>query len=101
MTGANPFTGVPALSICRDENLAQTVISSATFGAANSLLILTPVLIGVSAAMRLEAYLLYRLFDTRVFPADLIPSIARVCAINIRSVAKRALRTVCCLCACT
>lgn len=64
------------------QNLAQTVISSATFGAANSLLmpiavpyvmgqpqLILPMLCGVAAAMLLDAYLLYRLFDTKVFPA--------------------------------
>ncbi|MRT40651.1 OPT family oligopeptide transporter [Enterobacteriaceae bacterium RIT702] len=65
------------------QNLAQTAISSATFGAANSLLmpiavpwalgepqLVLPLFVGVSAAMLLDAYLLYRLFDTRVFPAS-------------------------------
>jgi len=65
------------------QNLAQTVISSATFGAANSLLmpiaipyvmgqpqLILPMFIGVSFAMLLDAYLLYRLFDTKVFPAS-------------------------------
>ncbi|WP_276725137.1 OPT/YSL family transporter [Pantoea septica] len=65
------------------QNLAQTAISSATFGAANSLLmpiavpwalgepqLVLPMFCGVSAAMLLDAYLLYRLFDTRVFPAS-------------------------------
>lgn len=64
------------------QNLAQTVISSATFGAANSLLmpiavpyvmgqpqLIIPMFCGVAAAMLLDAYLLYRLFDTKVFPA--------------------------------
>ncbi|HEI8867351.1 OPT/YSL family transporter [Serratia sp. AKBS12] len=64
------------------QNLAQTVISSATFGAANSLLmpiavpyvmgqpqLILPMFCGVAAAMLLDAYLLYRLFDTKVFPA--------------------------------
>ncbi|AHG21378.1 membrane protein [Chania multitudinisentens RB-25] len=64
------------------QNLAQTVISSATFGAANCLLmpiavpyvmgqpqLIMPMFIGASAAMLLDAYLLYRLFDTKVFPA--------------------------------
>lgn len=64
------------------QNLAQTVISSATFGAANSLLmpiaipyvmgqpqLILPMFFGVSVAMLLDAYLLYRMFDTKVFPA--------------------------------
>jgi uncharacterized oligopeptide transporter (OPT) family protein len=65
------------------QNMAQTVISSATFGAANSLLLpiavpfafgrpdlIVPMLIGVSFAMLLDAWLLYRMFDSRVFPAS-------------------------------
>ncbi|BBH11188.1 OPT/YSL family transporter [Chromobacterium haemolyticum] len=64
------------------QNLAQTVISSATFGAANSLLmpiavpwamgmpeLILPMFCGVAAAMLLDGYLLYLMFDTRVFPA--------------------------------
>jgi uncharacterized oligopeptide transporter (OPT) family protein len=64
------------------QNLAQTSISSATFGAANSLFLpigipflfglpemVAPMLIGVSLAMILDAWMLYRMFDTPVFPA--------------------------------
>jgi uncharacterized oligopeptide transporter (OPT) family protein len=66
-----------------EQNLAQSAISSATFGAANSLLLpiaipylfgrtdlVLPMFIGVSAAMLLDGYLLYRLFDSRIFPAS-------------------------------
>ncbi|MEU9361156.1 OPT/YSL family transporter [Streptomyces sp. NPDC048301] len=65
------------------QNLAQTSISSATFGAANSLFLpigipflfglpdmVMPMLIGVAAAMLVDAWLLYRLFNTPAFPAD-------------------------------
>ncbi|WP_328892523.1 OPT/YSL family transporter [Streptomyces sp. NBC_00236] len=65
------------------QNLAQTSISSATFGAANSLFLpigipflfgmddmIVPMLIGVSAAMLVDAWLLYRMYDTPAFPAD-------------------------------
>ncbi|MBB1599697.1 OPT/YSL family transporter [Variovorax sp. UMC13] len=64
------------------QNLAQTSISSATFGAANSLFLpigipflfglpdmVVPMLVGVSLAMLLDAWLLYRMFDTPAFPA--------------------------------
>lgn len=64
------------------QNLAQTAISSATFGAGNSLLLpigipfvlgredlVLPLLAGVFMAMLLDAYLLYRMFDSEVFPA--------------------------------
>ena len=65
------------------QNLAQTSISSATFGAANSLFLpigipflfglpdmVMPMLVGVSLAMLLDAWLLYRMFDTPAFPAS-------------------------------
>ncbi|WP_299538865.1 OPT/YSL family transporter [uncultured Streptomyces sp.] len=64
------------------QNLAQTSISSATFGAANSLFLpigipflfgmddmIVPMLIGVAAAMLVDAWLLYRMYDTPAFPA--------------------------------
>ncbi|MBV9018453.1 MAG: OPT/YSL family transporter [Alphaproteobacteria bacterium] len=64
------------------QNLAQSAISAATFGAANSLLLpigvpfllgrpdlILPMLIGAALSMLLDGYLLYRMFDTRVFPA--------------------------------
>jgi len=65
------------------QNLAQSAISSATFGAANSLLLpiaipflmgrpdlVLPMFIGVSLAMLLDGYMLYRMFNTRIFPAS-------------------------------
>ncbi|WP_087686990.1 MULTISPECIES: OPT/YSL family transporter [unclassified Pandoraea] len=64
------------------QNLAQSAISAATFGAANSLLLpigipflmgradlVMPMFIGVSLAMLLDGYMLYRMFDTKIFPA--------------------------------
>ena len=64
------------------QNLAQTSISAATFGAANSLLLplaipflmgrsdlVIPMFIGVGLAMLVDGYMLYRLFGTTVFPA--------------------------------
>src|SRR5213082_3266780 len=64
------------------QNLAQSAISAATFGAANSLLLpigvpfllgrpdlIVPMLVGAALSMLLDGYLLYRMFDTRVFPA--------------------------------
>jgi uncharacterized oligopeptide transporter (OPT) family protein len=65
------------------QNLAQSAISAATFGAANSLLLpigipyvlgrndlIFPMFAGVACAMLLDAYLLYRMFGTRIFPAE-------------------------------
>ncbi|MFD7522609.1 OPT/YSL family transporter [Paenibacillus chitinolyticus] len=64
------------------QNLVQTSISSATFGAANSLLIpigipfamgatelIVPMLIGAALAMFVDATLLYKLYDSKLFPA--------------------------------
>ncbi|MGF6231868.1 putative oligopeptide transporter (OPT) family protein [Inquilinus ginsengisoli] len=64
------------------QNLAQSAISGATFGAANSLLLpigipyalgrpdlVLPMFAGVALAMLLDAFLLYRMFDSKVFPA--------------------------------
>lgn len=65
------------------QNLAQSATSAATFGAANSLLLpiaipwlfgrqdmVMPMFIGVAMAMLLDGWLLYRLFNTRIFPAE-------------------------------
>lgn len=64
------------------QNLVQTAISSATFGAANSLMIplgvpfamgmpelVTPMLIGSIAAMLVDGAMLYHLFGSKIFPA--------------------------------
>jgi uncharacterized oligopeptide transporter (OPT) family protein len=64
------------------QNLAQSAISAATFGAANSLLLpigipfvlgrpdlIMPMFAGVACAMLLDGFLLYRMFDSKVFPA--------------------------------
>ena len=65
------------------QNLAQSAISAATFGAANSLLLpigipfvlgrpdlILPMFAGVAFAMLLDGFLLYSMFDSKVFPAD-------------------------------
>ena len=65
------------------QNLAQSAISAATFGAANSLLLpigipfllgrpdlIIPMLVGSALSMLLDGYMLYRMFDSRVFPAS-------------------------------
>ncbi|KDP86867.1 membrane protein [Cupriavidus sp. SK-3] len=64
------------------QNLVQTAISSATFGAANSLMIplgvpyamgmpelATPMLIGAVIAMFVDGAMLYFLFGSKIFPA--------------------------------
>lgn len=63
------------------QNLAQSAISSATFGAANSLLLpisipfvmgrpdlIIPMFIGVALAMLLDGYMLYRMYGSTIFP---------------------------------
>src|SRR3954447_2679247 len=65
------------------QNLAQSAISAATFGAANSLLLpigipfvlgrmdlIMPMFAGVACAMLLDGFLLYRMYDSSVFPAE-------------------------------
>lgn len=65
------------------QNLAQSAISAATFGAGNSLLLpigipfllgrsdlVLPLLGGVALAMLVDATMLYRMFGSRAFPAD-------------------------------
>ncbi|MFP7492468.1 OPT/YSL family transporter [Terribacillus saccharophilus] len=64
------------------QNLIQTSISSGTFGAANSLLIpigipfvmgetqlIIPMLIGAALAMFVDATILYKIYDSPLFPA--------------------------------
>jgi len=65
------------------QNLAQSAISAATFGAGNALLLpigipfvmgmpelILPMLLGVFLAMLLDGYLLYRMFDSEVLPSS-------------------------------
>jgi uncharacterized oligopeptide transporter (OPT) family protein len=65
------------------QNLAQSAISAATFGAGNSLMLpigipfvlgrsdlVLPLLLGVFLAMLVDGYMLYRLFDSEIFPAE-------------------------------
>ncbi len=64
------------------QNLAQSAISAATFGAGNALLLpigipflmgmpelVLPLLFGVFLAMLVDGYLLYRMFDSEIFPS--------------------------------
>lgn len=66
-----------------NQNLVQTTISAATFGAANSLLIpigipyalgmpglVWPMLIGSGIALAVDVFVLYKLFDSRLFGAN-------------------------------
>ena len=65
------------------QNLAQSAVSAATFGAGNALMLpigipfvmgmpdlVLPMLVGVTLAMLLDGYLLYRMFDSEIFPSD-------------------------------
>ena len=64
------------------QNLAQSAISAATFGAGNALLLplgipfvlgrpdlVLPMFAGIFLAMLLDGFMLYRMFDSEVFPA--------------------------------
>lgn len=77
-----PLKALVKFKSVHSQNLVQTSISAATFGAASSLILpigipyvlgmehlITPLFIGVAAAMIVDAYLLYKMFDTKVFPA--------------------------------
>lgn len=83
LLGRLPVAGLSAFRSIHAQNLAQSAMSAATFGAANSLLLpigvpyligrsdlVPPMLVGAAGAMFLDAWLLYRLFGSRVFPAD-------------------------------
>ncbi len=65
------------------QNLEQTAISGATFGAANALLLpigipfvlgrpdlVWPMLFGATAALLIDSWILYKIFDSRIFPAS-------------------------------
>lgn len=77
-----PLAVTRRFRVLERQNLMQTAISSATFGAANSLMIplgvpfamgmpelATPMLIGAIAAMLVDGAMLYNLFGSRIFPA--------------------------------
>jgi uncharacterized oligopeptide transporter (OPT) family protein len=81
--GRLPWLGLGVFRSIHAQNLAQSAMSAATFGAANSLLLpigvpfvlgrpdlVTPMLVGAAGAMFLDGFLLYRLFGSRVFPAE-------------------------------
>src|SRR5690606_8445705 len=64
-------------------NLVQTTISAATFGAANSLLIpiglpfvmgmpelIFPMLLGAGMALLIDVFILYKVFDSKLFSAE-------------------------------
>jgi uncharacterized oligopeptide transporter (OPT) family protein len=65
------------------QNLAQSAISASTFGAGNALLLpigipfvmgrpdlVEPMFLGVFLAMLVDAFMLYRMFDSEIFPAS-------------------------------
>jgi len=78
-----PFTVFRRFRSVHRQNLEQTAISGATFGAANSLFIpigipwalgrpdlVWPMFIGAAAGLLIDSYVLYRVFDSRIFPAS-------------------------------
>lgn len=77
-----PIAALAGFRDIRRQNLVQTAVSAATFGAANCLMtaigipwlmgmpeLVWPMLIGASLAMLVDATMLYRMFDSKVFPA--------------------------------
>lgn len=77
-----PLTFLRGFRSVHRQNLQQTAISGATFGAANALLLpigvpwalgqpelVWPMLLGATAGLLIDSYVLYRVFDSRIFPA--------------------------------
>ena len=77
-----PLAVTRRFRVLERQNLVQTAISSATFGAANSLMIplgvpfamgmpelVTPMMVGAIAAMLVDGAMLYNLYGSRIFPA--------------------------------
>ncbi|MDA8217346.1 MAG: OPT/YSL family transporter [Dehalococcoidales bacterium] len=92
-----PLPGFGRFRSIHRQNLVQSNISSATFGAANSLLLpigipvlmgmpelLTPMLIGATMGMLIDLAMLYWLFDSRIFAGRNAwpPGVAAAEAIN-------------------
>lgn len=80
--GRIPIGKLIAFKSVHRQNIIQTAISSATFSAASSLMLpigipyvlgyenlVLPLFIGVILAMFVDALLLYKFFDTKIFPA--------------------------------
>jgi uncharacterized oligopeptide transporter (OPT) family protein len=78
-----PLRSTRSLRSIHRQNLLQTGISSSTFGAANSLLmpigvplllgradLLLPMLVGATMGMLIDLFMLYGLFDSRLFPGS-------------------------------
>ena len=78
-----PIAGFARYRSIHVQNLAQSAISAATFGAGNSLMLpigipfvlgqpdlALPLLLGVFLAMLVDGVMLYRLFDSEIFPAE-------------------------------
>jgi uncharacterized oligopeptide transporter (OPT) family protein len=77
-----PLAALAGFRDIRRQNLVQTAVSAATFGAANCLMtaigipwlmgmpeLVWPMLLGAAMAMLVDATMLYRMFDSKVFPA--------------------------------
>src|SRR5699024_2856002 len=77
-----PLTLFNSLKSKHAQNTLQTSVSAATFGAANALFIplgipyvmvrpdlIIPMLIGVSIALVIDGWVIYKVFDSKVFPS--------------------------------
>jgi len=92
-----PLNIFQSLRSTHAQNTVQTSVSAATFGAANSLLIpigipyvmgrtdlIIPMLIGVSVALVIDGFIIYKVFDSKMFPSTAAwpPGVAAAETIN-------------------
>lgn len=81
--GRIPFAFLYKFKSTHNQNLIQTAISAATFGAGNTLFIpigvpfvlgmpelIVPMLIGAGVALVIDGIIMYKLFGSQVFPAS-------------------------------
>lgn len=82
IVGRLSLAGLRSLRNIHRQNLAQTAISASTFAAANALLtpiavpfafgrpdLVWPMLAGAAAALAVDSFVLYKIFDSRFMPA--------------------------------
>lgn len=82
LTARIPVTALRKMRSVHRQNLVQSAISGSTFAAANSLLVpiavpfalgqpdlVWPMLIGASIGLVVDSWVLYRVFDSKLFPA--------------------------------
>jgi len=83
LAGRLSFAGMSRMRSLHRQNLVQSAVSGATFAAANSLLtpiavpfvlgrtdLVGPMLLGATIGLVVDSWVLYRVFDSRLLPAD-------------------------------